>query len=179
MSNIVVLTGSPRKNGNSFAMADSFITAAKNNGCNVVRFDTAFMNIGGCRACDACFSKGGACIFDDDFNEIAKAIESADVIVFVTPVYWYSFPSQLKAVIDKFYSYFVAEKDWDGKKTALISCCEEDITTFDSVLMEFNKSMELLKAPSVANVLVPNCCEIGAINKTDGVARAAELAEKF
>ena len=49
--NIVVITGSPRKNGNSFAMTDSFIKAAAEKGHTVTRFDAAFLKIGGCLPC--------------------------------------------------------------------------------------------------------------------------------
>ena len=48
---MVVITGSPRKNGNSFAMTDAFMKAAESKGHTVTRFDAAMMNIGGCRAC--------------------------------------------------------------------------------------------------------------------------------
>ena len=58
---------------------------------------TDLKNIKGCKACKACYSKGAACVFDDDFNEIAPLMENADVIVMATPVYWYTFPAQLKA----------------------------------------------------------------------------------
>lgn len=51
---IVVITGSPRKNGNSFALTDAFITAAEAKGHSVVRFDTSFMKIGFCHACETC-----------------------------------------------------------------------------------------------------------------------------
>ena len=84
---IVVITGSPRKNGNSFAMTDSFIQAAEAKGHTVTRFDAAMMKIGGCHACETCFKTGKACSFDDDFNIIAPAILEADVIVFTMPVY--------------------------------------------------------------------------------------------
>ena len=76
---VVVITGSPRKNGNSFAMTDSFIQAAEAKGHTVTRFDAAFLKIGGCHACETCFKTGKACSFDDDFNTIAPAILEADV----------------------------------------------------------------------------------------------------
>ena len=79
---IVVITGSPRKNGNSFAITDTFIKAAEAKGHTVTRFDAALKKVGGCRACETCFSTGKACTFDDDFNTIAPAILEADVIVF-------------------------------------------------------------------------------------------------
>ncbi|MDE6189262.1 MAG: flavodoxin family protein, partial [Clostridia bacterium] len=97
---IVVITGSPRKRGNSFAMTNAFIKAAQDKGHTITRFDAAMQNVGGCRACETCFKTGKACSFDDDFNIIAPEIEKADVVVFTTPVYWYSFPAQIKGVID-------------------------------------------------------------------------------
>ncbi|MDE5815464.1 MAG: NAD(P)H-dependent oxidoreductase, partial [Alistipes sp.] len=48
---IVVITGSPRKNGNSFAMTEAFIREAESLGHTVQRFDAALLQIGGCRAC--------------------------------------------------------------------------------------------------------------------------------
>ena len=102
---IVVITGSPRKKGNSFAMTEAFIKAAEKKGHTITRVDIATMNIGGCRACETCFKTGKACSFNDDFNTIAPAIQEADAVVFSTPVYWYSIPSQIKAVIDKEYHF--------------------------------------------------------------------------
>lgn len=85
---IVVITGSPRKKGNSFAMTEAFIKAAEKRGHTITRFDVAMMNVGGCRACETCFKTGKACSFNDDFNIIAPAIQDADAIVFSMPVYW-------------------------------------------------------------------------------------------
>ena len=131
---VVVITGSPRKNGNSFAMTESFIKAAQEKGHSVTRFDAAMMEIGGCRACETCFSTGKACTFDDDFNKIAPAILEADTLVFTMPVYWYSIPAQIKGVIDRIYSLVVGGKDISGKECALIACCEEeDLSVLDGV----------------------------------------------
>lgn len=74
---IVVITGSPRENGNSIAMTDAFIRAAKEKGHRVMRFDAAKMNVGGCQACETCYKTGKACSFDDDFNLIAPAVLDA------------------------------------------------------------------------------------------------------
>ena len=93
---ITVITGSPRKHGNSFAMTDAFIREAETLGHTVRRFDAALMKIGGCRACQTCFKTGKACSFDDDFNLIAPAIMEADAVVFTMPTYWYSIPAQIK-----------------------------------------------------------------------------------
>lgn len=177
---IVVITGSPRKNGNSFAMTDAFVHAAKEKGHTVTRFDAAMKNVGGCHACETCFKTGKACSFDDDFNEIAPAILEADAIVFTMPVYWYSIPSQIKGIIDKLFSFYVAGKDIAGKECALISCCEEDdLSVMDGVRIPIERSAALLKWKMVGEVLVPGVLNTGDIEKTEGCKQAAALAEKI
>ena len=131
---IVVITGSPRKNGNSFAMTEAFIKAAEDKGHTVTRFDAAMKQVGGCHACETCFKTGKACSFDDDFNTIAPAILEADAVVFSTPVYWYSIPAQIKGVIDKMYSFCVAGKEIAGTFLAcdLFPCHTEGIHFVDN-----------------------------------------------
>lgn len=177
---IVVITGSPRKKGNSFAMTDAFVRAAEAKGNSVTRFDAAFMKIGGCHACMTCFKTGKACSFDDDFNQIAEAVLKADAVVYTMPVYWYSIPSQIKGVIDRIFSLVVGGKDISGKKCALITCCEEsDMTVMDGVRIPLERSAKLLKWQMVGEVLVPGVLNEGAVSDTDGCEQAAALAGKF
>jgi len=177
---IVVITGSPRKNGNSFAMTDAFIQAAQAKGHTVTRFDAAMKNVGGCHACETCFKTGKACSFDDDFNTIAPAILEADAVVFTTPVYWYSIPAQIKGVIDRLFSFVVGGKDIAGKECALITCCEEDdMSVMDGVRIPIERSAALIKWHMVGEVLVPGVLNVGDIEKTNGCAQAAALAEKI
>lgn len=177
---IVVITGSPRKKGNSFAMTDAFVQAAQAKGHTVTRFDTAMMKIGGCHACETCFQTGKACSFDDDFNRIAPAILEADAIVYTMPVYWYSIPAQIKGVIDRIYSFCVAGKDLAGKECGLIACCEEnDKTVLDGVRIPLERFAALLNWKMVGEVLIPGVLNIGDIEKTDGCAQAAALADQF
>ena len=177
---IVVITGSPRKNGNSFAMTEAFIKAAEANGHIVTRFDAAMRKLGGCHACETCFTTGKACTFDDDFNTIAPAILEADAVVFTTPVYWYSIPAQIKCVIDRIFSFVVGGKDISGKECALIACCEEDdMSVMDGVRIPIERSAALIKWHMVGEVLVPGVLNVGDIEKTDGCAQAAALADKI
>lgn len=177
---IVVITGSPRKNGNSFAMTEAFERAAEAKGHDVTRFDAALMKIGGCHACEACFKKGRACALDDDFNLMAPAILAADAIVFSMPVYWYSIPAQIKGVIDRLFSFVVGGKDIAGKECALMACCEEnDMSVFDGVRVPLERSAALLKWNMAGEVLVPGVLNVGDIEKTDGCRQAAALAEKI
>lgn len=66
------------------------------------------------------------------------------------------------------------------KKCALIACCEEnDISVLDGVRVPYERTIALLKWTSVGELLVPGVLNVGDINGTDGVARAAELAKAF
>ena len=177
---IVVITGSPRKDGNSFAMTDAFIKASEEKGHTITRFDAAFKNVGGCHACMTCYSTGKACSFDDDFNTIAPAILEADALVFTMPVYWYSIPAQIKGVIDKIFALVIGGKDISGKKCALITCCEEhDMSVMDGVRIPMERMCELNKWKMVGEVLVPGVLNVGDIDKTDGCKQAAALADKI
>lgn len=177
---LLVITGSPRNNGNSFAMTDAFIRAAESKGHTVTRFDAAMKNAGGCHACETCFQTGKACSFDDDFNSIAPAILDADAVIFTMPVYWYSIPAQIKGIIDKLFSFCVAGKDISGKECALITCCEEDDkSVMDGVRIPIERSAALLKWKMVGEVMIPGVLNAGDIEKTDGCKQAAALADKF
>ena len=177
---ITLITGSPRRNGNTSAMADAFTKAAEAKGHQVVRFDAAMMNTGGCRACMTCYKTGKACSFDDDFNTIAPHILDADAVVYAMPVYWYSIPAQIKGVIDRVFSLVIGGKDIAGKRCGIITCCEEhDPTAMDGVTQPLKRSFELLKWDFAGAVCIPGVLNEGDIAATDGCAQAAALAEKL
>lgn len=100
---ILVLTGSPRKNGNSKTLADNFIKGATEAGHEIVRFDAAQKDVHPCIACNSC-GMNGPCVFKDDFEFVRKHIADADMVVFATPMYYFGFSAQLKTVIDRFYA---------------------------------------------------------------------------
>lgn len=177
---ITVITGSPRRHGNTSAMADAFVREAERLGHEVRRHDAALMKTGGCRACQTCYKTGKACSFDDDFNVIAPDILGAGAVVFAMPVYWYSIPAQIKGVIDRLYSFVIGGKDIAGKKCALIACCEEaDPAVMDGVRIPIERSAALLGWEMAGEVLVPGVLNEGDIEKTDGCLRAAALAAKL
>lgn len=180
MKKIVMLTASSRRDGNSFAMAKSFEDASIELGNKVIRYDTAYLNIGKCIACDKCFSSDNACVFDDDFNRIARDLIDADAIILVSPVYWYTFPSSLKLAIDKFYSLYNGKHLFNGKKSAIISCCEDNtIEAFNGIIKAYEESFKLMGATLSGKVLIPNVHRIGDIKKTNGELLAAQLAQNL
>ena len=115
---IVVLTGSPHKEGTTDLLADKFIEGAESKGHEIYRFDAAFRNIHPCLGCDTC-GMSGPCVHKDDIeNEAIQKLREADVIALVTPVYYFAFSAQLKTVIDRFYS---RTYDINNKQSVLLA----------------------------------------------------------
>ena len=162
-------------------MAHAFADAAVSKGNEVKVIDTSKLKLNFCHACQTCYKTGKPCSFDEDFNMIADDILAADALVFSCPVYWYSVPSQIKAVIDKMFSFVIGEKEeFFGKECALITCCEEDdAAILDGVRIPFERTAALNKWTVVGEVLGPGVFSVVDIDKTDGIARAAALADKF
>jgi multimeric flavodoxin WrbA len=143
MKNILVLTGSARTNGNSDMMAEAFIKGASTAENYIMKYEAGKKDIKGCKGCDTCFSKGKACSFNDDFDELVPLLEKADAIIIATPIYWYSFPSELKGAIDKLYSFIIGSKTLNIQESMLLVCGE---TSEESDFEGITKSYERIAA---------------------------------
>lgn len=103
MKNILIISSSPRKKGNSQMLCEQFKRGAEEKGHNVKLIRIMDANIGYCRACDGCMRNGGTCVLKDDMAEILKLFQKADVLVLATPVYFYGISAQMKTFIDRTY----------------------------------------------------------------------------
>jgi len=178
--NILVLTGSARKNGNSDRMADTFIKEALSVGHEVTKFETAKKEIRGCIACETCWSKGKPCSFQDDFDELAPLLETADVIVFATPLYWFTFPAQIKAFIDKLYAYAGKNclRPLKIKECLLLVCgADDNLKIFDGIIATYKEIAHYMKWEDKGIVAVPKVNKKGDIEATDGLVKAKEYGK--
>lgn len=98
---VLILSGSPRKGGNSDLLCDEFLRGAVENGNQAEKIRVSEKKIGYCQACYYCRDNGGECAVRDDMAEVMQKIIEADVLVLASPVYFYSIDAQLKAVIDR------------------------------------------------------------------------------
>lgn len=97
---VLILSGSPRKGGNSDLLCDEFMRGAKEAGHEVEKIRVQEKKVSYCIACYACRETGN-CAIKDDMAEIMQKIIDCDVLVLASPVYFYSIDAQLKAVIDR------------------------------------------------------------------------------
>lgn len=97
---VVVIEGA-RKGGNTDTLAEQFINGAKEAGHEVIREYLFTANLHGCLGCQKCRRTDGTCVWKDDSARINEEILEADVLVFVSPVYFYGITAQLKMVMDR------------------------------------------------------------------------------
>ena len=101
MKNVLILSASPRKEGNSDILCRQFEKGAKEAGHKTEMIRLYDKNIGFCRACYSCFNTG-KCVLKDDMTDILDKMQAADVIVVATPTYFLTMNGMLKTTIDRF-----------------------------------------------------------------------------
>ncbi len=122
---IVVLAGSPHKNGTSNTLVNEFVKGAKDKGKEVEIIDLAHIDIHPCMGCDFC-GMNGNCRWQDKGNEILNKILECDVIVFASPVYYYNVSSQLKMMIDRFYAKTIKITNKNLKAAVIMTAWNND-----------------------------------------------------
>lgn len=100
MKKVIVISTSLRVGSNSDMLADKFTEGALHAGHDVEKISLAGKNISFCRGCLTC-QKLGRCVIDDDANGIMQKVLNADVVVWVTPIYYYEMSGQMKVMIDR------------------------------------------------------------------------------
>ena len=125
---ILLLNSSPRHNGNTAYATEQIKKSIELNTTHSVEsVNVTNLKVSGCVACDSCRTNSEICVIKDDTQDILNKIVDADAIVFLAPVYWWGVPSQLKAVIDKFYSVQSKLKA-KTKKIGIVTIGTSDIT---------------------------------------------------
>ena len=109
--NVLVLSGSPRRDGNSDLLCDQFVLGTIEAGHQAEKIFLRDKKINYCMACDVCRGNGGNCVQQDDMAHVLEKILAADVIVMATPVYFYNMNAQMKTVIDRTFSRYTEIRD--------------------------------------------------------------------
>jgi len=94
------IAGSPRRGGNTETLLDRFLAGAESAGAAVEKVVAARLEVAGCIACDGCW-EDGRCVIQDDWQEVYEKLVAADVIALAAPLYFWSLPARLKALIDR------------------------------------------------------------------------------
>lgn len=171
---VLILSGSPRKGGNSDLLCDEFMRGAKEKGNDVEKIFIRDKKISPCIACYYCRDTGKGCAIKDDMAEILDKMLAADVIVMASPVYFYSIDAQLKAVIDR------AVAKWtkiENKEFYYIMTAAEDSGTVMDCTLECMRGFAVcLKGSKEMGVIYgKGVYEAGAIKDTPYMVEAYNM----
>lgn len=175
---ITVLTGSPHRDGTTALLAERFIEGAQAAGHQVYRFDAAEKEVFPCLACDQCGQGCEPCVFEDDMQELQPYLLGADLVAFVTPLYYSGMSAQLKAVLDRFYGIDSKLKG-NGKKSVLIAACADAAGdngwAMDELTAHYRGIIEYLEWENAGTVLATGCGDRAAASASDFPEKAWEL----
>lgn len=153
---IVILEGSPNKNGSSNLLADCFRQGAEEAGHSVEIVDTAHAHINPCTGCIHCGYEG-PCVQKDDMATIRQKILRADMVVFVTPLYYYGMSAQLKTVIDRFCAFNSSIQRKHLKSALLVAAWNSDNWTFEALESHYKTLVRYLNLEDMGMVLGYGC----------------------
>ena len=177
MKNVLIISSSPRKGGNSDILCERFAQGAEESGNKVEKIFLAEKNIGYCRGCGVC-GDAHKCVQKDDMAEILGKMVSADVIVLATPVYFYSMDGQMKTFIDRTVPRYteITDKDFYFIMTA----ADTEKANLERTLEAFRGFTEdcLDGAREAGIIYGTGAWKIGEIKNTTSYNEAYEMGKK-
>lgn len=178
---ILILNGSPRKNGNTSALVRKFSEGAEKSGNIVTEFFLDKMNIHGCKGCFGGKSeKEYPCVQKDDMSKIYSTFKESDVIVLATPLYFWNMSGQLRITIDRLFALEENGSNFlrgNGKASILLMAAEG--YDFDDVLSYYKHLLNHLKWENRGCVLAGGNNKVGDILGKIELEQAYELGKSI
>ncbi len=181
--NIVVLTGSPRKKGNSATLAARFVEKAESLGAETRTFHLNNLSIKGCQACGGCKTKKDHCVVKDDMSDVLDAVRRCDALVLATPVYFGDVSAQMKMFIDRTYSYLVPDfltnpnlsRLEPGKRLVFIQTqAQENEDLFSDIYPKYEMFLNMMGFKD--NILI-RACGVSEAGETAAIPELLEQAD--
>lgn len=164
---IVVINSSPHSETQSTSryLSAKFIQGAKDIGHEIFVFDAANEKTNPCRGCDQC-GMDGACIFDDAIEtKLMPQMLNADLIVLVTPLYYFGMSAQLKTVVDRFYSRTTR---LGGKKSILIATAWNTADwTMEALKIHYETLVRYMSWQDVGQILAVGCGSRSMVERSE------------
>lgn len=175
--NIVVITGSPHKNGTSALLANEFIRGAEENGHAVYRFDTAFECVHPCIGCETCLCGEKPCVFQDAMVELYHELQKADMVVFASPIYYHALSAQIKIAIDRFHGIERNLQARPRKSILLMTAGSSSESVASGAVLSHSTTLRHLGWEDVGQLLALSSYFREDIEKTDYPQRAYEMGK--
>ncbi len=174
--NILVITGSPRKGGNTDIMAEAFAQGARESGNQVVVKNAGTLKVAPCLACEYCFAHDGVCVQKDDMAGILEEVDKSDMIVFASPVYWFGMSAQIKLVIDRLYAR--ARKGFRPTQTALLLNAMSN-GVFEAAITQYKCTNNYVKWRDRGIITISGMDEKGSMKSAPQLKEVVELGRSI
>lgn len=175
---IIILQGSPHKKGSTQMLAAQFAKGAEEAGHHIEFLDTAHMKMHPCLGCGHC-GMNGECVHKDDNSVIREALLSADMVVFATPIYYFGMSSQLKMVIDRFYSYTLKLSDCHLKAVLITAAWDSDADVMPYTAEHYKKLCRYMSFKNVGMILGTGCGTPEMTRKSPHMAEAYKFGRSL
>ena len=173
---VLILSGSPRKGGNSDILCDEFARGAQESGHEVEKIRVAAKKVAPCSGCYYCRDHGGECAHRDDMAEILQKMIDADVLVLASPVYFYSIDAQLKAVIDRTVARWLEVQNKEFYY--IVTMADEDIASADTTLACLRGYADCVQGAVEKGVIIGNgVYEPGKVQATPAMGQTYEMGK--
>ena len=173
---VLILSGSPRKGGNSDILCDEFARGAREAGNEVEKIRVASKKIAPCTGCYYCRDHGGECAHKDDMAEVLQKMIDADVLVLASPVYFYSIDAQLKAVIDRTLARWLEAKNKEFYY--IVTMADEEHSSADTTLACFRGYADCVEGAVEKGVIIGSgTYEPGAVKGTPAMEQAYAIGK--
>lgn len=153
---IVVLMGSPNKNGSTRLLVDSFVRGAESAGHTCEVIDVCRANVHPCMGCVRCGYEG-PCVQKDDVETIRGKLLGSDMVVFATPLYYYGMTAHLKTVVDRFCAYNSSLNSRNLKSALLTVAWNADDWTFEALTAHYKTLVRYINFEDQGMVLGYGC----------------------
>ena len=176
--NILILSGSPRKGGNTDLLVDAFTKGASpRHHVEVVSVHDYKVNP--CIGCNSCFTREDyKCCQKDDMQIVYEKMANAEMLVIASPVYFYGLSAQLKAVIDRFHNP-IRDTFHIHKMALLLVGAASLPELFDSILAQYELCLKFFKLEDMGRVLVRGAKDKGDVKNGDALKQAYELGQRI
>lgn len=173
---VLILSSSPRRNGNSDSLANEFMRGAVDAGNEVEKIFLGDKTIHPCKGCSVCSRDKKPCPQRDDAAEVVGKMLEADTIVMATPVYFYSMSAQMKMLIDRCCGPYT---EMCNKEFYFIAAAaEENPEIMDRVVDSFRGFLDCLENPVIkGTVFCGGVWHVGEINGNPALQEAYELGK--
>lgn len=174
---VLILSSSPRRNGNSDLLCNEFMRGAAEAGHQVEKIFLKDKHINYCTGCSVCSMYGKPCPQKDDAAEVVEKMIAADVIVMATPVYFYTMSAQMKTLIDRCCARYLEIKDKEFY--FIIAAAEESVPMMERTIDGFRGFLDLPeRAQRMRHHLWRGCLEGGRDKRQAFHARSLRDGEK-